>query len=36
VEELGLGPRGGAVLHFALRWVTPALIAAVALGPAVL
>jgi len=34
-QELGLGPRGAAALSFALRWVTPALIAAVALGPLV-
>jgi len=33
-EELGLTPRGGAALHWLLRWATPALIAAVALAPA--
>jgi NSS family neurotransmitter:Na+ symporter len=32
-QELGLGRRGAATLRFTLRWVTPALIAAVALGP---
>jgi NSS family neurotransmitter:Na+ symporter len=32
-QELGLGPRRAAALRFTLRWVTPALIAAVALGP---
>lgn len=34
VEELGLTPRGGAALQALLRWITPALIAAVALAPA--
>jgi NSS family neurotransmitter:Na+ symporter len=34
VEELGLTPRGGAALHWLLRWVTPALVAAVAIAPA--
>lgn len=34
VEELGLTPRGGAALHWLLRWLTPALIAAVAFAPA--
>jgi NSS family neurotransmitter:Na+ symporter len=34
VEELGLAPRSGAALQWLLRWVTPALIAAVALAPA--
>ena len=29
-----LTPRGGAALHWLLRWVTPALIAAVAAAPA--
>jgi NSS family neurotransmitter:Na+ symporter len=32
VEELGLTPRGAALLGGLLRWATPALIAAVALG----
>jgi NSS family neurotransmitter:Na+ symporter len=32
-EELRLGPRATATLRFALRWLTPALIAGVALGP---
>jgi NSS family neurotransmitter:Na+ symporter len=36
LDELGLTPRGGAALHWALRWLTPALIAAAALAPAVL
>jgi NSS family neurotransmitter:Na+ symporter len=36
VEELGLTPRGGARLHWLLRWPTPALIAAVAIAPAFL
>jgi len=31
-EELGLGARGAALLGALLRWVTPALIAASALG----
>jgi len=35
-EELGLGARGAALLRFVLRWVTPALIALLALGPLVL
>jgi NSS family neurotransmitter:Na+ symporter len=35
-EELGLGPRGAAMLRFCLRWVTPALILAASLGPFVL
>jgi NSS family neurotransmitter:Na+ symporter len=34
VEELGLTPRSGVALQWLLRWVTPALIAAVALAPA--
>jgi NSS family neurotransmitter:Na+ symporter len=34
VDELGLTPRGGAALHWLLRWLTPALIAAVAFAPA--
>ena len=35
-QELELGPRGAAILHGVLRWLTPALIAATALAPAVL
>lgn len=35
-QELGLGPRAAAGLRFALRWVTPALIAAVSAGPLLL
>jgi NSS family neurotransmitter:Na+ symporter len=34
--ELGLGERGAARLRFMLRWVAPALIALVALAPAIL
>jgi len=32
-QELSLGPRAATILRFTLRWVTPALIAAAALGP---
>jgi NSS family neurotransmitter:Na+ symporter len=32
-QELGQGRRGAAALRFALRWVTPALICSVAIGP---
>ncbi|MGH8732522.1 MAG: sodium-dependent transporter, partial [Burkholderiales bacterium] len=35
-EELRLGARGAALLHWLLRWLTPALIAATALAPALL
>jgi NSS family neurotransmitter:Na+ symporter len=33
-EELGLGPRAARALRWALRWVTPLVIGAAALGPA--
>lgn len=36
VEELGLTPRGAALLHGLLRWLTPALIALTAVAPAIL
>lgn len=32
--EFAIGRRGGAALQALLRWITPALIAAVALAPA--
>jgi hypothetical protein len=31
-----MSPRGAALLHWLLRWLTPALIAATALAPALL
>ena len=36
VDELRMTPRGGALLHWLLRWLTPALIAAAAIAPALL
>jgi hypothetical protein len=32
-EELGLGHRAARMLRFSLRWATPLVIAAAALGP---